>query len=191
MKMASLKKVCANQKIQLQTQNDSVTSIENAMTQLQEENQLLVTAFEKERLTLKECQKGINEMRIKLEEQKNMFEDMQKNLETALSDKRVAQQRCAVLKGENDSLNQSLKSFRQHGSNLAIEEQLRALQTAARCKVCNDKYKDTVLLTCYHVFCRDCVNNLMALRSRKCPNCQKSFDKMDIKTIYLDFDLNE
>ncbi len=54
--------------------------------------------------------------------------------------------------------------------------------------VCNDRYKNTVLTTCFHTFCRECTNALVSNRNRKCPRCGKPFDKVDVKTIFLDFE---
>jgi hypothetical protein len=35
---------------------------------------------------------------------------------------------------------------------------------------------------------RDCVNDLITNRSRKCPRCGRPFDKVDVKTVYLDYE---
>jgi E3 ubiquitin-protein ligase BRE1 len=46
--------------------------------------------------------------------------------------------------------------------------------------------KDTALKTCGHVFCMECVDDRMRNRMRKCPHCNKPFDKMDVLTLHIE-----
>ncbi|KAJ6151036.1 E3 ubiquitin-protein ligase bre1 [Penicillium chermesinum] len=68
------------------------------------------------------------------------------------------------------------------GNNSAEYEGLRSL---AICTVCRLKFKNTVIKTCGHVFCFDCVEERLTSRSRKCPNCNKSFGSNDHMHITL------
>lgn len=52
------------------------------------------------------------------------------------------------------------------------------------CTICNDRFKDTALKNCGHLFCKTCVNDRITNRMRKCPNCSKAFDKMDIMAVH-------
>ncbi|KAI0971164.1 hypothetical protein F4678DRAFT_433921 [Xylaria arbuscula] len=55
----------------------------------------------------------------------------------------------------------------------------------ATCSICKKDFKNTVIRGCGHIFCRGCVDDRLANRMRKCPNCNKAFDKNDIMTIHL------
>ncbi|KAI1854518.1 hypothetical protein JX266_000636 [Neoarthrinium moseri] len=68
-------------------------------------------------------------------------------------------------------------------SNSSEEEEM--LRKLATCSVCHNNFKDTALKTCGHIFCRSCVDDRIANRMRKCPNCSKMFDKLDVMTVHL------
>ncbi|PQE13059.1 e3 ubiquitin- ligase bre1 protein [Rutstroemia sp. NJR-2017a BBW] len=68
-------------------------------------------------------------------------------------------------------------------SNQSGEEEM--LRTLALCTVCRANFKNTILKTCGHLFCQQCVDDRISNRMRKCPNCAKSFDKMDVMTAHM------
>ncbi|RDW84747.1 hypothetical protein BP6252_02337 [Coleophoma cylindrospora] len=68
-------------------------------------------------------------------------------------------------------------------SNQSGEEEM--LRTLALCTICRKDFKNTVLKTCGHLFCNSCVDDRISNRMRKCPNCAKSFDKMDVMTVHM------
>ncbi|ODM20387.1 E3 ubiquitin-protein ligase bre1 [Aspergillus cristatus] len=59
------------------------------------------------------------------------------------------------------------------------------LRTLAICTVCRRNFKNTAIKTCGHVFCKECVEERLTSRSRKCPNCNKSFGNNDYMHITL------
>lgn len=68
------------------------------------------------------------------------------------------------------------------GNSTSEEEMLRTL---ALCSVCRSNFKNTILKTCGHVFCNECVENRITNRMRKCPSCNKAFDKVDVMAAHL------
>lgn len=66
-----------------------------------------------------------------------------------------------------------------------INYRLTYLQSMATCSICKKDFKNTIIRGCGHIFCRGCVDDRLANRMRKCPNCNKAFDKNDIMTIHL------
>lgn len=59
------------------------------------------------------------------------------------------------------------------------------LQKLAICSVCSQNLRDTVLKLCGHTFCKHCVKDLIANRSRKCPHCGKAFGNQDQQNMVL------
>ncbi len=53
------------------------------------------------------------------------------------------------------------------------------------CSVCSKAVRDTCLTRCGHLFCSGCVDQRLALRSRKCPTCGGGFSESDIKRVHL------
>ncbi|KAJ5566858.1 hypothetical protein N7535_006164 [Penicillium sp. DV-2018c] len=91
------------------------------------------------------------------------------------------------LAGLKQSLSDTKKSLENWKSkslgNSSSEYEM--LRTLALCTVCRNNFKNTVIKTCGHVFCRDCVEERVQSRSRKCPNCGKSFGNNDHMHITL------
>ena len=54
-----------------------------------------------------------------------------------------------------------------------------------KCKVCYDRFKDTIITRCCHMFCKACVEQNLKDRHRKCPACGIPFGQADVRSIYL------
>ncbi|KAK0621503.1 E3 ubiquitin-protein ligase bre-1 [Bombardia bombarda] len=68
-------------------------------------------------------------------------------------------------------------------SNSSDEEEM--LRNLVLCSVCRSNFKNTILKGCGHVFCNECVDNRLANRMRKCPSCNKAFDRSDAMAAHL------
>ncbi|KAJ5719657.1 hypothetical protein N7493_007235 [Penicillium malachiteum] len=103
------------------------------------------------------------------------------NTSTAL---RQAETEIVSLKQSLADTKKSLENWKGKslGNNSSEYEMLRTL---ALCTVCRRNFKNTAIKTCGHVFCKDCVEERLTSRSRKCPNCNKSFGSNDHMHITL------
>lgn len=68
-------------------------------------------------------------------------------------------------------------------SNSTQEEEV--LRHMVVCTICRSSFKDTIIKGCGHAFCSDCVESRLANRMRKCPSCNKAFDRSDIIPLHL------
>ncbi|KAL1843679.1 hypothetical protein VTJ49DRAFT_379 [Mycothermus thermophilus] len=68
--------------------------------------------------------------------------------------------------------------------NNSTEEE-EALRNLVICSVCRSNFKNTILKGCGHVFCNNCVDDRLANRMRKCPSCNKAFDRSDAMPAHL------
>lgn len=57
--------------------------------------------------------------------------------------------------------------------------------TMLRCSICRDRFKNVVITRCFHTFCKECIDESLRNRSRKCPACGDKFDQSDVKNIYF------
>lgn len=94
------------------------------------------------------------------------------------------------LKDDFELVNKKYQSLRKKGSGGGIatsevEEELSLYKKLLRCNSCHIREKNAVLSKCMHVFCRQCLEDRIETRQRKCPNCGDSFSATDIRTIYL------
>ena len=96
---------------------------------------------------------------------------------------------CRAAELEVEELRSSLKDTRRQleswKSKSGQSEQYEMLRTVAYCNVCKRNLKNTVIKTCGHTFCDECVAERLTLRARKCPNCNKAFGASDHMRITL------
>lgn len=91
----------------------------------------------------------------------------------------------AEVEGLKASLASTQKSLTSWKSKSGASEEHELLRQFAYCTVCRKELKDTVIKTCGHTFCHNCVDKVVQLRSRKCPNCGKPFGMNDHQKIIL------
>ena len=55
------------------------------------------------------------------------------------------------------------------------EEALKKVAARLECGICLDQYKDPKLLSCFHVFCKQCLEDLVQKQHiLQCPNCRRT-----------------
>jgi E3 ubiquitin-protein ligase BRE1 len=59
------------------------------------------------------------------------------------------------------------------------------MEAMIQCQICKSKFKNTVIKTCGHMFCDQCVQDRLTNRARKCPNCGKAFGSNDTMRVHL------
>jgi len=85
-----------------------------------------------------------------------------------------------------ESENSQLEALRVRNSESShILPHANFMQQIALCAVCRGRFKNTAIRTCGHVFCRQCADERIASRSRKCPNCGRAFAATDLFSVHL------
>ena len=149
------------------------------------------------------AQQQTSERNISLEGLKVQVEELKKNLEAkdavtsaTTTAYRKAEVEVETLRVRLEETKKSLESWKNKGlGNQSSEyEMLRVSRRAAFpyppygadlgqimaiCTVCQKNFKNTVIKTCGHVFCKECVEERTLSRSRKCPNCNRAFGLND------------
>lgn len=72
-----------------------------------------------------------------------------------------------------------------NGSVGTDSEIQQALLSMTKCSLCGKNFKNVALKTCGHCFCKDCVDDRLSARMRKCPSCNSQFSRYDLLTIHL------
>ena len=54
-----------------------------------------------------------------------------------------------------------------------------------RCSVCKDRFKDCAITRCFHLFCKECIEEILRNRHRKCPACGEKFGQDDVKSVFF------
>ena len=102
------------------------------------------------------------------------------------------EERGAVLRRvqeEKDSLQRkverSSKIASSSKSSEVVEEELKDLRRQLQCDVCKDRRKGCIVTKCWHIFCRQCIEDSLTARRRKCPACGRAISRSDVQDIYL------
>ncbi|KAI0603163.1 E3 ubiquitin-protein ligase BRE1 [Biscogniauxia sp. FL1348] len=186
----------------LRSQNGKSSEIISQLKDVEAHNRTLVTNLDKQLADMKQTNAAIMGENKKLEmsnhEISRRYDTLKQQISelTSLAKSKdtttaIARERAAHLETEVEKLKVRADSAKQDGekwrqkclSNSSEEEEM--LRTMATCSICKKDFKNTTLRTCGHIFCRGCVDNRIANRMRKCPNCNKAFDKSDVMAVHL------
>jgi E3 ubiquitin-protein ligase BRE1 len=66
-----------------------------------------------------------------------------------------------------------------------LHDELRLLKQQLKCSVCASRKKNVVITKCFHTFCKECIDENVRTRHRKCPACGIPFDARDVKEVYI------
>ncbi|KAF3065303.1 E3 ubiquitin-protein ligase BRE1 [Daldinia childiae] len=186
----------------LRTQNGKSTEIISQLKEVEAHNRTLVTNLDKQLADLKQTNASVMAENRKLEtsstEMSRRFDALKQQVtelanlaKSKDSTTAVAKERAATLESDVEKLKVRLESVSKDRdkwkvkclSNSSEEEEM--LRSMATCSICKKDFKNTVLRTCGHIFCRGCIDDRISNRMRKCPACSKAFDKSDAMTVHL------
>jgi E3 ubiquitin-protein ligase BRE1 len=114
-------------------------------------------------------------------------DEMRKLVESAEAAERVARE-------ANDKLNMVLKSPTSGGDVASVVSaftvgqlttQISVLKGRLACPVCHYRDKECIIMRCRHMHCKQCVDERISNRSRKCPTCNNKFSEKDVEDVWL------
>ncbi|KAK4232087.1 BRE1 E3 ubiquitin ligase-domain-containing protein [Podospora fimiseda] len=94
------------------------------------------------------------------------------------------EQELEKIKVRLEEANKDSEKWRRKCQSNSTEEE-EVLRNMVICTVCRSNFKNTILKVCGHVFCAKCVDDRLTNRMRKCPSCNKAFDRSDAMTMHL------
>lgn len=65
-----------------------------------------------------------------------------------------------------------------------LKKMNQEMKKILRCNLCKQRYKNTIIYDCNHLFCDECIGKMMDSRERKCPTCRKKITRDNIKKIW-------
>lgn len=66
-----------------------------------------------------------------------------------------------------------------------LTTQVAVLKGRLACPVCHYRDKECIIMRCRHMHCKQCVEERISNRSRKCPTCNNKFSDKDVEDIWL------
>ena len=83
--------------------------------------------------------------------------------------------------GTNGTVSSSSSSFTVE----QLQTQVSVLKNRLACPVCHYRDKECIIIRCRHMHCKQCVDERVSNRSRKCPTCNVKFAENEVETIFL------
>ncbi len=184
----------------LRMQNSKASELMSQIREAESGARTLLTNLEKQLAEMKDAhtakttegrtlqqQKQTQELEVaKLTSQLNSLQQQLAAKDTQTSN---ASNSCRTAEAEVSELQALLKDTRRSleswKSKSGQSEQYEMLRQLCYCNICKRNLKNTVIKTCGHTFCNECVDERVSSRSRKCPNCGKSFGSNDHMRITL------
>ncbi|CAN8288006.1 unnamed protein product [Cochlearia groenlandica] len=68
---------------------------------------------------------------------------------------------------------------------LRLQEEVKNCKNILKCGVCFDRPKEVVIVKCYHLFCKQCIQRSLEIRHRKCPGCGTAFGQSDVRVVKM------
>ncbi|KAF0687569.1 Aste57867_20688 [Aphanomyces stellatus] len=97
-------------------------------------------------------------------------------------------EQCEVYKKKDEEREEKLQTARAAGGGNEMSEldcyELMEARKKLNCSVCQDKPKEVMISKCSHMFCKECMDNNLKARNRKCPTCKKMFGQDDVKGVW-------
>ena len=66
-----------------------------------------------------------------------------------------------------------------------LKTQIQVLKNRLACPVCHYRDKECIIMRCRHMHCKQCVEERLSNRSRRCPTCNNGFGRTDVEDIFL------
>lgn len=66
-----------------------------------------------------------------------------------------------------------------------LQTQVSVLKSRLACPVCHYRDKECIILRCRHMHCKQCVDERISNRSRKCPTCNIKFAENEVGDVWL------
>ncbi|CAI6333269.1 unnamed protein product [Periconia digitata] len=117
-------------------------------------------------------------------ELKKVVESKDTNYLTAKKAQREAEVERDKMAAQVEGLDKQIDHWKKKSQGQQSET-FTQMESMLQCQICKNKIKDTVIKTCGHVFCDQCIQDRLTNRARKCPNCGKAFGNNDTMRIHL------
>uniref|UniRef100_A0A914YX96 E3 ubiquitin protein ligase n=1 Tax=Panagrolaimus superbus TaxID=310955 RepID=A0A914YX96_9BILA len=114
-----------------------------------------------------------------LKEKKQESEDTEHRLERRL---RKAEKK---LREAQEKFDEKVKVEKYGSYENMIKAETQRLKDCLTCSNCLQREKSAIITKCCHIFCLQCIENLVRARNRKCPKCKIGFGQNDYRKIYL------
>jgi len=170
---------------EVELQNRTVIGcLEKQMADLKQSNTSVMTDSKKLEATHTELSRRVEALKAQISELTSLVKSKDANCLTWREKAMDLETEVEKLKSRLKGVAKDCEKWKIKCQNNSSEEE-EALRGMVICSICRDRFKNTVLKGCGHAFCSNCVELRITNRMRKCPTCNKAFDKTDAMTIHF------
>lgn len=145
------------------------------------------------RQTAQNASTTIGLMRKEMAKKNEIVADMEKKLSGKAKEQSELEKLLQTTKEEKLSQGKRLERMKQkqrsYRSNEVLEKQIDLLDEKIKCSTCSKRNKSVIIAKgtperqCYHMFCKECVDDQIRNRNRRCAKCRLMFGAKDIRSI--------
>ena len=130
---------------------------------------------------LANIRKRCNEFVVETEGQRQEIRKLLDALDKAERQAKESREQMAEMTKNSSSGSNSNSGF----TTDQLKTQIQVLKNRLACPVCHYRDKECIIMRCRHMHCKQCVEERLANRSRRCPTCNNPFGRNDIEDIFL------
>ncbi|KAK1756018.1 BRE1 E3 ubiquitin ligase-domain-containing protein [Echria macrotheca] len=186
----------------LRGQNGKSSDIIAQLKEVEQQNRSLIGSLEKQISDMKQANTAVMAENKKLESLsteahrraeavKAQISDLTHLVKSKDAEKAAVKEKLMDCEAELDKVKVRLKGVAKDCEKWKIKSQSNSseeegiLRNMVICSICRSNFKTTILKGCGHAFCAECVENRLTNRMRKCPTCNKAFDRSDAMVFHL------
>ncbi|KAF6831523.1 E3 ubiquitin-protein ligase BRE1 [Colletotrichum plurivorum] len=160
-----------------------ISNLEKQLSDLKQANAAMAVEHKKMESTSTEAARRVDSYKNQINELTTLVKSRDAAVAAARERTTTQEAEMERLKVRADMVQKEKDDWKRKAlSNSSEEEEM--LRTFALCTVCRNNFKDTALKTCGHLFCHQCVDDRISNRMRKCPNCSRAFDRLDVMSVH-------
>ena len=177
-----------------------------ATLKVEELNNIIVSFSWLPEITLQKSQKDEMERLNKLTQQEGLYQltiqlcgalqqeklQLVSNTEALLQQNSAQREEKEVLEKQNRQINAELDVLKRRqmsissgGVDSLLQEDLDLYKQLYTCSVCHKDRVSSIITSCDHAFCDECIEKQVKARNRKCPRCQSAFSTSAVHKIYF------
>ncbi|KAJ3213216.1 E3 ubiquitin-protein ligase bre1 [Dinochytrium kinnereticum] len=127
----------------------------------------------------------VEKMSIKYQEIDKLLRDKNRALVEESDGRRRLAEQLEVLRRKLDNQSKADHPVGEPSSSSSLQKEYEGLKMTLKCPSCRTNFWSHVLIRCKHVFCKNCIDDQINSRSRKCPSCFLAFSQSDVTKLYL------
>ncbi|KAI9677534.1 MAG: E3 ubiquitin-protein ligase bre1 [Caeruleum heppii] len=175
--IAQLKEVDASTRQLVVNLERSLVETKDALRSVTSQSRNLQHQVTQSNITVDTVKTQVNELSLSMKDKDVSFSTVSKA-------QRVAEIELQQLRVRLEDRDREVKGLMAKAAGNQSDE-FESLRTLALCAVCKSRFKNTALKLCGHLFCKECVEERIGARSRKCPNCSRAFGTGDVMPVHL------